>query len=40
MLLPTTVLIIYVSYLLSHFPPHPSLSHLRRLLTKSLSTTA
>jgi hypothetical protein len=35
-LLITTVLVIYVSY----FPPQPTLSHLRTLLTKSLPTTA
>ena len=34
--LPTTTLVIYVSY----FPPNPSLSHLRKLLTKSLPTTS
>jgi hypothetical protein len=37
--LPSTALAIYVSYLLSHFPPHPSLSRLRQLLTKLLLTT-
>ena len=39
-LLPTTVLVIHVSYLLNYFPPQPSLNRLRTLLTKSLPTTA
>jgi hypothetical protein len=38
-LLPTTVLVIYVCYLLNHFPPYPGLNQLRTLLTKSLPTT-
>jgi hypothetical protein len=38
-LLPTTVLVIHVSYLLNYFPPQPSLNRLRTLLTKSLPTT-
>jgi hypothetical protein len=34
------VLVTYVSYLLSHFPPYPSLNRFRTLLTKLLDTTA
>jgi hypothetical protein len=36
---PSTAFAIYVIYSLSHFPPHPSLSRLRQLLTKLLITT-
>ena len=35
----STAFAIYISYLLSHIPPHPSLSCLRKLLTKLFITT-
>ena len=39
-LLPTIVLFIHVCYLLSYFPPQPSLNRLLTLLIKSLPITA